>query len=200
MSLLSYSKHLPCSSCTESSVVVSRGNPSASLMLIGEAPGATEEKFLKPFVGKSGKVLNTLLEAASIDYEKDVYICNLIKSRPPNNRPPTKQEITLHLPWLYQQIKIIDPLIIVLIGSTSLRAILGLKSKITELRGTWHNWNGIYLMPIFHPAYLLRNPSRSVGKPYELTCIDLIEVKKKLTELNSYAKNSNSFFKANTIS
>ena len=200
MSLLSYSRHSPCSSCTESSVVVSRGNPSASLMLIGEAPGATEEKFLKPFVGKSGKVLNTLLEAAGIDYEKEVYICNLIKSRPPNNRPPTKQEITLHLPWLHQQIKIIDPLIIVLIGPTSLRAILGLKSKITELRGTWHNWNGIYLMPIFHPAYLLRNPSRSVGKPYELTCIDLIEVKKKLTELNSYAKNSNPFFKANTTS
>ena len=200
MSLHSYSRHSPCSSCTESSVVVSRGNPSASLMLIGEAPGATEEKFLKPFVGKSGKVLNTLLEAAGFDYEKDVYICNLIKSRPPNNRPPTKQEITLHLPWLHQQIKIIDPLIIVLIGSTSLRAILGLKSKITELRGTWHNWNGIYLMPIFHPAYLLRNPSRSVGKPYELTCIDLIEVKKKLTELNSYAKNSNPFFKANTTS
>ena len=198
MSLLSYTRYSPCSSCTESSVVVSRGNPSASLMLIGEAPGATEEKFLKPFVGKSGKVLNTLLETAGIDYEKDVYICNLIKSRPPNNRPPTKQEITLHLPWLHQQIKIIYPLIIVLIGSTSLRAILGLRSKITELRGTWHNWNGIYLMPIFHPAYLLRNPSRSVGKPYELTCIDLIEVKKKLTELNSYAKNSNPFFKANT--
>ena len=200
MSLLSYSRHSYCSSCTESSVVVSRGNPSASLMLIGEAPGATEEKFLKPFVGKSGKVLNTRLEDAGIDYENDVYICNLIKSRPPNNRPPTKQEITLHLPWLHQQIKIIDPLIIVLIGSTSLRAILGLKSKITELRGTWHNWNGIYLMPIFHPAYLLRNPSRSVGKPYELTCIDLIEVKKKLTELNSYAKNPNPFFKANTTS
>ena len=200
MSLLSYSRHSYCSSCTESSVVVSRGNPSASLMLIGEAPGATEEKLLKPFVGRSGKVLNTLLDAAGIDYEKDVYICNLIKSRPPNNRPPTKQEIALHLPWLYQQIKIIDPLIIVLIGSTSLRAILGLKSKITELRGTWHNWNGICLMPIFHPAYLLRNPSRSVGKPYELTCIDLIKVKKKLTELNSYAKNSNPFFKANTTS
>ena len=200
MSLLSYSRDSRCNSCTGSSIVVSRGNPSASLMLIGEAPGATEEKLLKPFVGKSGKVLNTLLEAAGIDYEKDVYICNLIKSRPPNNRPPTKQEITLHLPWLHQQIKIIDPVIIVLIGSAALRAILGLKSKITELRGTWHNWNGVYVMPIFHPAYLLRNPSRSVGKPYELTCIDLLEVKKKLTELNSYAKNSNPFFKANTTS
>ena len=200
MSLPSSPRYSRCHSCTGSSVVVSRGNPSASLMLIGEAPGATEEKLLKPFVGKSGKVLNTLLESAGIDYEEDVYICNLIKSRPPNNRPPTKQEITLHLPWLHQQIKIIDPLIIVLIGATSLRAILGIKSKITELRGTWHNWNGIYLMPIFHPAYLLRNPSRSVGKPYELTCIDLIEVKKKLTELNAYAKNSNPFFKANTTS
>ena len=198
MSLLSSSRHPQCNSCTGSSVVVSRANPSASLMLIGEAPGATEEKLLKPFVGRSGKVLNTLLDTAGIDSEKDVYICNLIKSRPPNNRPPTKKELTLHLPWLHQQIRIIDPVIIVLIGSTSLRAILGLKSKITELRGTWHNWNGVYVMPIFHPAYLLRNPSRSVGKPYELTCIDLIEVKKKLTELNSYAKNPNPFIKANT--
>ena len=197
MSLLSFSRH-HCNSCTGSSVVVARGNPSASLMLIGEAPGATEEKLLKPFVGRSGKVLNTLLEAAGIDHENEVYICNLIKSRPPNMRPPSKQEITLHLPWLHQQIKIIDPVIIVLIGSTALRAILGLKSKISELRGTWHNWNGVYVMPIFHPAYLLRNPSRSVGKPYELTCIDLFEVKKKLTELNSFAKNSNPFFKANS--
>ena len=200
MSLLSDSINSDCNSCTGSSVVVSRGNPSASLMLIGEAPGVTEEKLLKPFVGRSGKVLNTLLEAAGIDSEKDVYICNLIKCRPPNNRPPTKQEITLHLPWLHQQIKIIDPVIIVLLGSNSLRAILGLKSKISELRGTWHNWNGVYVMPIFHPAYLLRNPSRSVGRPYELTCIDLLKVKRKLAELNSYASVSNSFFKANKIS
>ena len=87
-------------------------------MLIGEAPGATEEKLLKPFVGRSGTVLNKLLEEAGIDSEKDVYICNLIKTRPPKNRAPTKAEIILHLPWLYQQIKIINPLIIVLIGST----------------------------------------------------------------------------------
>ncbi len=191
-----------CDSCAiksvEGSLVVNRGNPLSSLMLIGEAPGSTEEKLLKPFVGRSGNVLNNLLQEAGIDYEQDVYICNLLKSRPPNNRTPTKKEITLHLPWLYQQIKLINPLIIVLIGSTALRAILGVKSKITELRGTWHNWNGVQVMPIFHPSYLLRNPSRDSGKPYDLTFIDLIEVKRKLVELNSFDNGSKSIFTTNT--
>ncbi len=190
-----------CSSCIEESfvgsLVVSRGNPSSSIMLIGEAPGATEEKLLKPFVGRSGSLLNKLLNEAGIDHENDVYICNLIKSRPPRNRTPTLKEITLHLPWLYQQIKIVQPLIIVLIGSTAMRAILDIKSRITQLRGTWHNWNGIHVMPIFHPSYLLRNPSRSIGRPYELTCTDLIEVKKKLIQLNSLSKKTSSIFKGN---
>ncbi len=204
MSISSSVELLSCNSCSgnsqTASLVISRGNPFSSLMLIGEAPGATEEKLLRPFVGRSGKLLNNLLKEAGFDYEHDVYICNLIKSRPPNNRLPTQEEIALHLPWLYQQIKIINPLIIVLIGSTASRAILGLKSKISELRGTWHNWNGFYVRPIFHPSYLLRNPSRSIGRPYELTCIDLIEVKKKLTELSSFTKKPKSIFSANTTS
>ncbi|KGG32295.1 Uracil-DNA glycosylase [Prochlorococcus marinus str. SS51] len=157
-------------------------------MLIGEAPGAKEDETGIPFVGRSGKLLNILLENEGFDYEKDVFICNLLKSRPPNNRTPTRQEIQNHIPWLYQQIKLVDPLIIVLIGSSALRAILGIKSKISDLRGTWHNWNGIYAMPIFHPSYLLRNPSKTIGGPYNLTCLDLREVNRKLVELQFVPK------------
>ena len=145
----------------------------------------------------SGPLLASNLVRTQSDLKFETDLLHIGSS---NTRIGVRTDAPTDLLQINGQVKIIDPLIIVLIGSTSLRAILGLKSKITELRGTWHNWNGIYLMPIFHPAYLLRNPSRSVGKPYELTCIDLIEVKKKLTELNSYAKNSNPFFKANTTS
>ena len=95
-----------------------------------------------------------------LDREKDIYITNLVKSRPPNNRKPTKDEISIYKPWLYQQIHVIEPLILVLIGSTVLNALLGNSKKISENRGIWHNWNGINTLPIFHPSYLLRNPSR----------------------------------------
>ncbi len=169
-----------------SPVVVSRGNSTSDLMLIGEAPGEMEEKLALPFVGRSGQLLNTLLNFAGIDYENDVYICNLVKTRPPKNRAPTINEISLHLPWLYQQIRIVNPLIIILIGSTAFRTILKQNSKITKVRGTWHNWYGICVMPIFHPAYLLRNSSKDPGKPYDLTCTDFIEISRKLTELQSY--------------
>ena len=181
-----------CQSCDSisipSPVVINRGNISSKLMLIGEAPGRTEEKEGLPFVGRSGKLLNKILQSTGFDCEQDVYITNLLKSRPPANRPPTQREIAMHLPWLYQQINQIDPLIIVLMGSSSLRAILGSNSKITKLRGTWQNWKGFFLMPIFHPSYLLRNPSRDIGKPFDLTLIDLLEVRKKLLELESFPK------------
>ncbi len=176
------------SKCFCGPVVISRGNTSSKLMLVGEAPGAKEEKLALPFVGRSGKLLDKLLVEAGLDCEKDVYITNLVKTRPPNNRAPTHQEISLHLPWLFQQIKLIQPLIIVLIGSSALRAILGNKAKITDLRGTWHNWKDIFLIPIFHPSYLLRNPSRKEGSPFDLTLHDIHEVKKKLIELKSISK------------
>ncbi len=187
-----------CKSCgskmSTSPLVISRGSSIAQVMLIGEAPGAMEEKMTIPFVGRSGKLLNMLLELAGFDYDKDVYITNLVKTRPPKNRTPTSREISLHLPWLYQQIKVVKPLIIVLIGSSALKALLGIKSKITQARGTWHNWNGIHVMPIFHPSYLLRNPSKVSGKPYDLTCLDFLEVRKKLKELTILQKDSNLSF------
>ncbi|ABX08720.1 uracil-DNA glycosylase [Prochlorococcus marinus] len=165
----------PCSK-----VVVGRGNPSAHLMLVGEAPGAKEELLGKPFVGRSGKVLDNLLEVVGIDHQKDIYICNVMKSRPPNNRRPTRAEIAKHLPWLVHQIKLVKPFVIVLAGATALETFLEIKTKITVLRGTWQNWRGIAVMPIFHPSYLLRNPSNAKGSPLELTRSDLFEVRKRM--------------------
>ena len=169
-----------CGSSNEAvKVVVGKGNPNADIMMIGEAPGAKENEQEVPFVGRSGKLLKQLLINSGIKFE-DVYICNVIKCRPLNNRKPNKREIELSLPWLFQQIKLVDPKIILLIGSTALQAILKKKDGIKSLRGTWHNWNKRLVMPVFHPAYLLRNPSKAKGAPLDLTKRDLIKIHNQL--------------------
>ena len=121
-------------------IVVSRGTPFANLMIIGEAPGAKEEEIGEPFVGRSGKLLDKLLKNAGIDINQDVYFCNVVKCRPPKNRRPTKTEIQENLPWLYQQIKLVNPKIIALVGATALEAILKIKSPISIVRGKSINW------------------------------------------------------------
>ena len=161
-------------------VVVARGNPRARFMLIGEAPGAMENKIGKPFVGRSGKVLDEILISSGFDLSKDVYICNLVKIRPPNNRRPTKKEILAALPWLQQQIKLVDPWVIALAGSTALESFLGKKMAITNYRGKWIKWEGRKIMPLFHPAYLLRNPSEMKDSPKWLTKNDLLVIHNKL--------------------
>ena len=161
-------------------LVIGRGSVFANLLIIGEAPGAQEDLEGKPYVGKSGKLLNKLLIKAGIDYEKDAYFCNVIKCRPPNNRKPTIREINIHKPWLLQQIKLVDPKIILLTGSTAMRAILGVKDPISNLRGQWINKDGRQIMVIFHPSYLLRFPSKEINKPYDLTLKDLDNVSGKL--------------------
>ena len=161
-------------------IVVSRGNPFAKLMIIGEAPGAKEEEIGEPFVGKSGKLLDKLLQNAGIDINQDVYFCNVVKCRPPKNRRPTKIEIQENLPWLYQQIKLVNPSVIVLVGATALEAILKIKSPISILRGEWIDWEGKLVMPVFHPSYLLRNPSKEEGKPMSLTKSDFLKIKEKI--------------------
>tara|TARA_Y100001968_G_C18973644_1_gene533462 strand:- start:31 stop:630 length:600 start_codon:yes stop_codon:yes gene_type:complete len=185
-----------CSSCSleewQPQVVVSRGNFRARLMIIGEAPGANEDKLGEPFVGRSGKLLNKLLESAGIDFQEDVYICNVVKCRPPKNRRPTKAEIQLNIPWLNQQIKIIDPIIIILVGSTALEAVLGIKEAISSVRGTWQNWEGRLVMPMFHPSYLLRNPSQEKGSPKDLTLSDLLKVREELHKSDLYSNISSS--------
>jgi len=161
-------------------IVVSRGSPLAKLMIIGEAPGAKEEEIGEPFVGRSGKLLDKLLQNSGIDINQDVYFCNVIKCRPPENRRPTKIEIQENLPWLYQQIKLVNPRVIVLVGATALEAILKIKSPISIFRGKWIDWEGKLVMPVFHPSYLLRNPSKEEGKPMSLTKSDFLKIKEKI--------------------
>ena len=149
-------------------------------MIIGEAPGAKEEEIGEPFVGRSGKLLDKLLQNAGIDINQDVYFCNVVKCRPPKNRRPTKIEIQENLPWLYQQIKLVNPRVIDLVGATALEAILKIKSPISILRGEWIDWEGKLVMPVFHPSYLLRNPSKEEGKPMSLTKSDFLKIKEKI--------------------
>ena len=164
-------------------IVVSRGNPEAQIVIIGEAPGAKEEELGKPFVGRSGKLLDQLLQNVGIDICQDVYFCNVVKCRPPQNRRPTTKEIQENLPWLFQQIKLVNPKIIVLVGATALEAILKNKSPISILRGKWIDWDGRLVMPIFHPAYLLRNQSKEEGTPMSLTKLDFLKIKEKIDTL-----------------
>ena len=161
-------------------IVVSRGSPLAKLMIVGEAPGAKEEELGEPFVGRSGRLLDQLLQNAGIDINLDVYFCNVVKCRPPKNRRPTKTEIQENLPWLYQQIKLVNPKIIALVGATALEAILKIKSPISIVRGKWIDWEGRLVMPVFHPAYLLRNQSKEEGTPMSFTKLDFSKIKEKI--------------------
>ncbi len=164
-------------------VVFSRGNPEARLMFVGEAPGADEDRQGLPFVGKAGQLLNRILEAAGID-PSDVYITNVVKCRPPENRTPLPDEVKICTQlWLLPEIEIVRPLIIVPLGSVATQFFLGQKVSITKVRGKWFEWNGIKVFPMFHPAYLLRNPSRAPGSPKALTWRDIQEVKRALDEL-----------------
>ena len=165
------------------SLVIGKGSVFADLLIIGEAPGAEEDIVGKPYVGKSGKLLDQLLQKARIDYNRDVYFCNVIKCRPPNNRKPTAREINIHKPWLIQQIKLVDPKFIVLTGSTAMKTILEVKDPISKLRGKWIKKDGRDIMTIFHPSYLLRFPSKEINKPYDLTFKDLKNVSSKLYAL-----------------
>ncbi len=164
-------------------LVVGSGNPYARLIIVGEAPGASEDKEGKPFVGKSGRLLRELLIKAGFDIEEDIYFCNVIKSRPPRNRKPTTKEILIHKPWLMQQINLIDPRMILLTGSTAMKAVLDLNESITKLRGKWIKKNGKEYISIFHPSYLMRFPSKEENSPYRLTLKDLQNVRNKLYDL-----------------
>jgi uracil-DNA glycosylase len=169
-------------------VVVSRGNPRARLMLIGEGPGAQEDASGQPFVGRAGQLLDQMLTSVAIDSNQDAYICNVVKCRPPDNRKPTPGEMAACRPWLEQQIRVVDPAVILLAGATALEGVLGIRGGITRLRGRWHSSDlpplaGRQLMPIFHPSYLLRNASRQQGSPKWHTWQDLLEVRRVLDGL-----------------
>lgn len=154
-------------------VVLGRGNPEAPLLLIGEAPGQQEDDQGLPFVGRSGQLLDRLLEEAGFNLSHDLYICNVVKCRPPGNRKPTPQERQQCRPWLDQQIALVNPRVIVLAGATAIEALLGIKGGITKLRGQWQGGEQRWLLPVFHPAYLLRFGSEAEQSPRWFTRQDL---------------------------
>jgi DNA polymerase len=155
---------LSCQACPlaqgRKTVVCGNGCPQARLMFIGEGPGEEEDKQGVAFVGRAGHMLTNMILAMGFDRnsnapEKAVYIANIVKCRPPGNRNPSEQEAAACLPYLRRQIELVKPQAIVLLGAVALRFLLG-KTGITQRRGTWLEYQGIPVMPTFHPAYLLR--------------------------------------------
>lgn len=170
-----------CQKCalgsTRTKFVYGVGNPNADLMLIGEAPGAEEDKKGIPFVGRAGKLLTDILKA--INFERDeVYIANILKCRPPNNRDPLPSERELCSPYLIKQIELIKPKIILCLGKVASNVMLNKNETLTRLRSEVHDFNGIKLMVTYHPAALLRNPHWKKG-----TWEDVQKVRKLYYEL-----------------
>jgi len=175
-------------------VVIHRGNAGAKIMVIGEAPGETEDVEGKPFVGRAGKLLDAILASVGLD-ESSVYITNVVLRRPPNNRTPSASEVAWYLPYLMENVRLVDPLIILLAGACACKALLPLeKQGITRIRGQWFErrfgteggldgQGSRLVMPIFHPSYLLRNPSRKVEGPKWLTWQDIQAVRRRYDEL-----------------
>ena len=168
-------------------MVIYRGNPRARLMIIGEAPGTEEDRQGKPFVGRSGQLLDQILQSVELDPEQDVFITNAVFRLPPGDdgkplRKPTTDEILYYKPYLLEIIRLVDPLVMLLTGNVATESLLE-KTGITKLRGQWFPWQGRWAMPIFHPAYLLRNPSREPGSPKSLMWQDIREARRKYDEL-----------------
>jgi uracil-DNA glycosylase len=134
------------------------GNPQADLMFVGEAPGADEDARGEPFVGRAGQLLTDIIERGMGLRRADVYICNVIKCRPPDNRNPEPDEVAACEPFLMRQIDLVRPRAIVGLGTFAVQALLKVKTPISRLRGNWQEVRGVKLMPTFHPAYLLRSP------------------------------------------
>jgi DNA polymerase len=134
------------------------GNPDAQLMFVGEAPGADEDARGEPFVGRAGQLLTDIIERGMGLRRSDVYICNVIKCRPPDNRNPEPDEVASCEPFLFRQIETVRPRAIVGLGTFAVQAVLKVKTPISKMRGNWQDFRGIRFMPTFHPAYLLRNP------------------------------------------
>jgi len=149
-----------CTLCEQRrSVVFGEGNPDARVVFVGEGPGEEEDKSGRPFVGRAGELLTKMIEAVGWRRE-DVYICNIVKCRPPGNRDPQPLEVTTCEPFLHQQLHSIAPAAIITLGKPAISALIGRPVAITKLRGRWLEWQGIPVMPTYHPAYLLRNYTR----------------------------------------
>lgn len=160
-------------------IVFGTGDKEADLMFIGEGPGADEDRLGEPFVGKAGQLMNEAFLGLGIE-RKEVYIANIVKCRPPSNRNPQDDEAAVCINYLRNQVILVKPQIIVLLGSVALKNILGKEYGITNTRGKWIEKKGILYMPTFHPAALLRDDSKKID-----FWRDLKEVKKKLEDLKN---------------
>ncbi len=180
-----------CTRCalheTRSNVVFGEGSPDATILFVGEGPGEVEDNTGRPFVGPAGQKLDEVLSSVEIARES-VYITNIVKCRPPGNRVPGKPEMEVCFPYLEAQIALIQPALIVTLGNTSTQWLLPEAPGITKSHGTFYTWRGrILLYPMFHPSYLLRNPSRAKGSPKYLTWEDIKKVRKWLDEYGAVA-------------
>jgi uracil-DNA glycosylase family 4 len=164
-----------CTRCrlheSRTQVVFGQGDPSADLMLVGEAPGFHEDRQGVPFVGPSGQLLNRLLEGIGLR-RQDVYICNAIKSRPPRNRDPQPDEIAACRPWLDAQIRLVDPKVVVTLGNFAAKTLLETTTGITRLRGRTYPFQGRLLLPTFHPAAALHAQGRRTAGPSPLEAME----------------------------
>jgi len=149
-----------CTKCglstTRTQTVFARGNPEARLCFVGEAPGADEDAQGLPFVGRAGQLLDKMIGAMGLDPAKDVYVCNILKCRPPGNRRPEPEEMAACFPYLNEQLALVRPRVIVALGNTAVAALLETKLGITKLRGQWKLYRSVLVMPTYHPSYLLR--------------------------------------------
>ena len=168
---------LNCDKCklcsTRLNVVFGVGNEKAKIMFIGEGPGGDEDRLGEPFVGKAGQLMNKAFDVVGIKRE-EVYIANIVKCRPPNNRDPEQDEVTACMDYLRNQVMLVKPKIIVLLGSVALKNILGEEYKISQARGNWIEKKGIKYLPTWHPAALLRDETKK---------IDFIKDLKKVEEV-----------------
>ena len=174
-----------CRLCqTRTNVVLGEGDPHAPLMFIGEGPGRDEDQTGRPFVGRAGQLLDKMIGAIGLSRE-EVFIANVVKCRPPQNRAPEMDEVAACMPYLRAQVGLIRPQVIVLLGSSALGAILGPEHRITRERGAWIERKGVFFMPTFHPAALLRDESKK--RP---VWEDLKKVRDKLQELEANEPNA----------
>ena len=178
---------------TASNLVFSDGNPKAHVMIVGEAPGADEDRLGKPFVGKDGQLLSRMMHFIGLDRESDnpqsaLYISNILNWRPPGNRTPTPAEITISMPFIEKHIALVKPKILILSGGVAAKSLLASAQGITKLRGTWHSYtpqtNGIDIgdthidsLPTYHPSYLLRNPAQK-----KAAWLDLLKLAQKIKD------------------
>jgi DNA polymerase len=174
-----------CTRCklhsTRNKIVFGDGNPKAQLIFVGEGPGADEDAQGLPFVGRAGKLLTQMIEAMGLQ-RRDVYICNVVKCRPPGNRQPEPDEVAACSPFLFRQLDSIRPKVIVCLGATAFQTLLQTNRSISHFRGQWLDYRGYKMLPTYHPAYLLRNPAAKadVWKDLQKVMAELgLEIKKK---------------------